>query len=316
MTDLSAASTPASAPEADDTEFPRHGWRGWYDLAMRVKSQATEDHLALLSAGIAFYGLLAVFPALAFAMSLAGILTEPTAVVEQLEAVGQVLPGEARNIILTQAREVTGSAEDGLGLAALISLALALWSSSRGMNGLIEGLNVAYGLQEKRGFVRLTLTNLALTFGVMLGFVLVLTLIAVIPAALSVVHASSWIETAVDWLRWPILALIAMFGLTVIYRLGPSRETFIWRWLTTGSVLACLLWLLGSLAFSYYVGEFASYNKTFGTLAGAIIMMTWLWLSAFIVLLGAEVNCQMSERRRRRRAARSRGEDAQGLASD
>lgn len=281
------AETPGAIPRA-----------GWLDVLVRVKNQITKDHIGLVAAGIAFYALLALFPGITALMAVAGLLLEPQQVTEQLQSVAQVMPAEAADIVIGQAVDVAGSEDAGLGLAAIIGLLLALYSASKGVGSLIDGLNVAYDEDETRGFIVLTALKLGLTVLLVLGAILGLASAALLPAAFAVLDLGPFVETLASVLRWVLLATLTMLGLAVLYRLGPSRSQAQWRWLTPGAVLATLAWLAASLGFAVYVSNFASYNESFGSLGGVVVLLMWLWISAYVVLLGAELNSELEAQTR------------------
>lgn len=272
------------------TDIPAKGWK---DIALRVKSELAEDHVGLIAAGVAFYALLAIFPALTALMALSGLVLEPSEVTAQLDQLTDVMPQEAEQIILDQAVAVAGSREGGLGLAFIVGLLLAIYSASKGMGSLMEGLNVAYDEEETRGFISKTLWTLGLTVFLILGLVLGLLATLALPAVLNLIALPDWLETGMGLARWMILALMTVFGLAVIYRYGPSRDDAEWKWLSPGAVAACLIWVIASVGFSIYVSNFGSYNETFGSMAGVIILLMWLWISAFIILMGAELNAEI-----------------------
>jgi len=224
---------------------------------------------------------------------------EPAQVTAQLEALTNLIPKEAATIILDQAVAVTGSEETGLGWAFLIGLGLALYSASKGVGSLMEGLNVAYDENETRGFVTKLIWTLGLT--VMLIGVLLLGLAATlaVPAVVAFLALPDWVETLLTYGSWVLLAALTTLALAVLYRYGPARDDAEWKWLTPGSVIACILWIVASVGFSIYVSNFGSYNESFGSMAGAIILLMWLWISAFIVLLGAEFNSEMEAQTRK-----------------
>ncbi len=201
---------------------------------------------------------------------------------------GAVLPQNAAAIIQGQAQKVAEGAGAGVGLAAIAGLLLTIYSASKGMKTLMEGMNIAYDENESRVFLRLNAVALALTIFLIAGVLIALAFTVAAPARLS-----QGVQTAVNLGRWPLLALLTMFGLAVLYRYGPSREDPEWQWVSVGAIMATIAWIIGSIAFSIYVRNFGSYNETYGALGGVIILLTWLWLSAFIVLLGAELNSEM-----------------------
>lgn len=286
----------SDAPAAPGASKPSSGakrGRGWWRLAVNVYKEISDDNVGLISAGVGFYGLLAIFPGLVAAMAIAGLVMDPNTVVTQLQGLSAFLPHEAAQIIIDQAVAVTGSQGGGLGLAAIFGILVALYSASRGVTSLMSGLNVAFEVEEKRGLVRYYLTAFALTIGLIIGFLLIVAIMALLPAVLSVFRFGNLTQTLVGLLRWPILFAVLAIGLAILYRYGPSRGPVPWHWITPGAGAACILWIIGSILFSIYVQNFGSYNETFGALGGVIILLTWLWLSAFIVLMGAEIDSEI-----------------------
>jgi membrane protein len=265
---------------------------GWKDIAGRVWQSMTRDHVSLVAAGTAFFGLLAIFPAMTALVSLYGLVADPASIRDHAEAIRGVAPEAAADIIETQLERIveqTGTA----GLAFVAGLAVALWSANAGMKSLFEAMNVAYGETEKRSFVWLNLISMALTLGAMVVLIVFMIAIAVVPAAIAILGlegAGAWL---VSLLRWPIILVAAAAALAVVYRYGPSRTHPQWRWVTPGSVLASVGWVVASMLLSWYVSNFADYNETYGTLGAAIGLMMWFWISALVVLVGAELNAEL-----------------------
>lgn len=274
------------------------GWAGWKDILKRTYAEMQQDHVSVVAAGVAFYGLLALFPAIGSLLSIAGLVLDPAQVVDQMTEWTATLPAAAADIIRAQGVAVAGGAGSALSLAAIGGLALTFYSTAKGTKTLMEGLNVAYDEQETRGFLRLNLVAIGLT-GLMIVALLVAAGLGVaLPVVLDLLNFPPFVETLVHIARWIALALIAMAGLSLLYRFGPSREDAKWRWITPGAVIAILLWVAATGLFSVYVSNFGSYNETYGTLGGVIILLTWLWLSAFIILFGAELNSEIEHQTR------------------
>lgn len=272
------------------TQMPK---AGWLDIGARVLSRVGALHVGLIAAGIAFYALLAIFPGITAAVAIVGLVYDPTILVEESGWLLVALPEAARTLIADQLAEVAGAESGSLGLAALLSLGIALWSSSNATGSFIEGLNVINGETETRGFVKLKLLTIGLTVAILIGLSISVVVVAAIPAFFSLFDDAPMLRDMALVLRWPLMFLIGVFGIAVLYRYGPDRRAARWRWLTPGAVIGCGLWVLGTFGFSYYVQNFASYNETFGALAGVIILLTWLWLSAFVVLLGAQLDAEL-----------------------
>ncbi|MBV2358408.1 YihY/virulence factor BrkB family protein [Thalassococcus sp. CAU 1522] len=266
--------------------------RGWLDVARRVWARQSKVNLGLLAAGIAFYGLLSLFPGLTALVAITGLVFDSSLLIDHSQTIAAVLPESARELVLGQLREVLGGDAASLTLAALFTLAVSLFSASRAVGNLIAGLNVVYEENETRGIIALTGLNIVLTVSLVLAFLVSLLAIAALPVL------AGWLGALVPgdlilMVRWPILLAIAATGIAVLYRFGPDRRAAKWRWLSPGATLACLLWVAGSLGFNVYVQTFGSYNETFGALGGVIVLLTWLWLSAFILLLGALVDAEL-----------------------
>jgi membrane protein len=286
MTTEAARGREAERPQ----DIPQPGWR---DVLLRTWREMGADHVTLVAAGVGFYGLLAIFPGIAALISVAGLVLDPASVEGQIEQIAGLLPADAAEVLKAQARKVAEGAGAGVGLAALTGVLLSLYSASKGMKGLMEGMNIAYDEEESRGFLALNLIALALTGLLVFGLLVALAVVVAAPALLGSLGLGQSVQALVNWGRWALLAVLTVFGLAVIYRYGPSRENPRWRWVSPGAVAATLLWVIGSVAFSIYVRNFGSYNETYGTLGAAIILLMWFWLSAFIVLMGAELNSEL-----------------------
>ncbi|MFD2739143.1 YihY/virulence factor BrkB family protein [Sulfitobacter aestuarii] len=272
--------------------------RGWKDIALRLKDEIADDHVGLIAAGVAFYGLMALFPAITAMLAIGGLMIEPNQIVEQLSTFSAVVPQEVMTIITDQATAVAGSREGGLGLTAVIGLLIAIYSASKGMTSLIEGMNVAYDEEEERGFFHKTALTLGLTLLLIFGLLVGLGATIAVPSAIALISADPLMEILGTLLVWTLLVVLTMFGLAMLYRYGPSRDSPEFKWISPGALLACLFWIIGSAGFAFYVGNFGSYNESFGTLAGVVVLLMWFWISAFIVLLGAEFNAEMEAQTR------------------
>lgn len=276
----------ANRPE----QIPASGWR---DIVLRIKDELTDDNISIVAAGVAFYALLAIFPALAAMVSIYGLVANPADVQQQFAAVGSIMPPEAQTLLSEQLGKIAGQAGATLSIGVGVGLLLTLWSATKGINSLITALNIVYDEPEKRGFLKLNALALSLTLGAIVLAVLALGLIVALPALLGNLGLPESMQTLISLLRWPLLALVVMIGLAVIYRYGPSRNESRWQWVSWGAVVATLLWLAGSALFSFYVSNFGNYNETYGSVGTIIILLMWFYLTAYIVLLGAEFNAEM-----------------------
>ena len=267
--------------------------RGWFAVLKRVKAEVKEDNVTLLAAGVAFYAMLAIFPAIIAVVTVYGMVADPNQVESQVAEFAKGLPSGADQLLTDQLRNVTGAGRQSLSIGLVVSLLAVLWSASSGVQGLVKGLNLVYDEQETRGFLKLRGLSLLLTLGAILVVVVAIALIAVFPAVVDDLALGKTGELAASIARWVVLALLVLVAVAVVYRYAPDRANPRWRWVSWGAVVALVLWLLGSIGFSWYVDNFGKYNQTYGALAGVIILLLWLFLSAFAVLLGAEFDAEI-----------------------
>lgn len=268
------------------------GVKGWRDTLLRLKAELDNDNIAIVAGGVAFFAFLAIFPALAALVSVYGMMFDVDQVEQQLDTMRGVIPESALDILASQMRRTAAGGSAALSWGFIASLGLTLFSANKGMKSLVKALNVAYGERESRNiFVRTSLT-LGLTLGGLLAAIIAISLVVALPGFLDQLGLGSTARTLVDVLRWPLLGLFLLGALAVVYRYGPSRTHAKWRWVSPGATVATVLWLLGSLAFSFYVENFGNYNETYGTLGAVAILLLWFYLSAFVVLLGAELNAE------------------------
>ena len=268
-------------------------WTGWKDILWRTYGQIGDDRLLAVAAGVVFYGLLALFPAVTAFVSLYGLFAKSSTISDHLALAAGVIPSGGVEIIQEQINRITAKGDARLSLAFAFSLGLALWSANAGMKAVIDALNVTYNEKEKRGIIKLNLISLALTGGAILSLLVALASIVVLPLVLSSFGLGGWTETLLRFIRWPVMICLVVFGLAVLYRFGPSRESPRWEWLSVGSVTAAIAWLVGSALLSWYLANFANYDATYGSLGAAIGMMIWMWMSSIVILVGAELNSEI-----------------------
>ena len=276
-------------PAKRPSQLPK---RGWKDVLVRTFREFKADQVPILAAAAAFYAWLALLPAIIAAVSLYGLLASPDQVSRQIEELTKSLSDDVANTLRQPVEQATGAGGNGLTIGLVIAVAGALWSASGGMNGLIQGVSIAYDEEDDRNFLVKRALALLLTLGAIVGFLVAVTLIAVVPPAIEAIGLGSVVSVAVQVGRWVLLAVLMMLGLAVLYRWAPDRDNARFRWVTPGAVVATVLWLVVSGLFSVYVSNFASYNKTYGALAGVVILELWLYLSSLIILFGAELNAE------------------------
>ena len=302
MSDRSAAdvgdapAAEAAQPETPGAEaerpqdIPR---RGWVQILKRSWAQTTEDQIPLIGAGVAFFGFLALFPSLIALVLAYGLFADPSTIATQIDSLGTALPAEVKDLIITQLTEQS-QRSGALSFGVIISLLLALWSASGGVANLVLAINTAYDETDDRPIVKKRLLALALTFGAIIFMIVLVTLIAVLPIVFSIFDGGP-LRWLVQVVRWVLIAVLIMVGLAVLYRVAPDRDAPKLRWASPGAIVATLLWLIVSLGFSLYVTLFASYAKTYGALAGIVVLLMWLWLTSYAVLFGAEINAEAEQ---------------------
>ncbi len=286
------------------TEIPP---RGWWQVVRRAFKESSADNVPILAAGVAFFAFLAIFPAMIAAITLYGLVADPETVAAQVRDLSAALPEQAQPILLDQLQSVASASSGALGFSLVISLLAALWSASSGTGNLLKAINIAYDEDESRGFLKVRGIALALTLGAIVFLLLTLALVAVVPVVLNVLPLGQVGTILAQVLRWVLLVALVVAALAVTYRIAPDRDQPRFSWVTTGSLVATVLWIIGSVAFSLYVNNFGSYNKTYGAIAGVVVLMLWLYLTSYIVLLGAEIN---AESERQTRADTTRGASA------
>jgi membrane protein len=287
---LTAATQTARGRAADSpAAMTRSGWK---DIAIRVYLEFNKDRVLAVAAGVTFYTLLSLFPAIAALVSCYGLFADVSVINDHLAQLHAVLPAGAVELIGDQVKRIAARGSGSLSVTFFTSLLLSIWSANAAMKAMFDALNVVYEEEEKRNFFWLNLRSLTFTVGALLFIILALNAIVVVPVVLNFLGLGStaWLLAA---LRWPAILAVLLAGLSVLYRFGPSREHARWRWVGFGSVVAGLLWLAASLLFSWYVASFGTYNETYGSLGAVIGFMTWIWISSTIVLLGGEINAEL-----------------------
>lgn len=268
-------------------------WRGWWDIGKRVANNIKRHNVSLLAAGVALFIMLSIFPALNMAVSVYALFTSPESIMSQVEPLRQLLPEPAFNILTEQLSELSDSDGMTLNFTLLVSLLVWLWVARKGTKALVTACNVIYQEDEKRPFWGLLMVSLLFTLVGILGFVMLALLAILLPIALGMVPMGETVETLLRTLRWPILAIIFILVLECVYRFAPNRKNAKWRWVSVGAIVATLLWLAASIGFTIYVQNFTNFNDTYGAIGGVIILILWFYISALVVLLGAEINAEM-----------------------
>jgi membrane protein len=269
------------------------GRANWKTILWRVYERSNDDRLLATAAGVVFFGLLAVFPAVTALVSSYGLFTDPGTIGANLEALALMLPEGSFQIVQDQIARVLAKGPAALGGAFLFGLALALWSANAGVKAIIDALNVVHEVRETRSFVRLNLLSLAFTTGGIAALLLMVSAVVAFPLAFNHIGLSPEGRFILGLARWPLLLVVLLVALSVLYRFGPNRPAARWEWTGVGTLAAALLWIAGSAVLSWYLSNFGNYNATYGSLGAAIGLMMWMWISATIVLFGAELNSEI-----------------------
>jgi membrane protein len=279
--------------------------RAWKDVLLRVWNNIGEDRIMLVAAGVTFYALLAIFPAIAALVALYGLFADPSSIAATIDTLSGVVPSGALDVVRQEMNRVASAGPTKLGVAFAFGFLISLWSANAGIKSIFDALNIVYNEKEKRGLIGLNLISLGFTLAAIVFVLVAIGAIAAMPAvfsfsqmqgpsALQVPSALQGSTALVAQIaRWPILFVVIAFGLALVYRYGPSRAEPQWRWISWGSALAAIAWVAVSVAFSWYAANFGSYNKTYGSLGAIVVFMFWIWLSVSVILIGAELDAEM-----------------------
>lgn len=268
-------------------------WRGWRSIGKSVFASIEKDHVPIVSAGVAFFFFLAIFPAIAAGIAIYSFIQDPAVIYEQLHDLSLLLPDQAYELIESTLLAKESKENSTLGWSAIFGILVAIWSSKKGMNAVFQGINVAYKQRDPRGFFLNNLLTLGFTFGALVFGLLVLSLLALFPLLTeSLNFRGIWLSIA-NLLRWGCLLMLILIALATIYRVAPARKAPRFRWITPGSSVACVLWLLGSFLFAYYANNFGRFNEIYGSFSAVAILMLWFYLTSFIILMGAEINAEV-----------------------
>ena len=268
-------------------------WKGWKDIGLRVYDEIGKDRLTSVAAGVAFFALLAIFPAVTALVSSYGLIADVNTIGDHLAALAGLVPESGFQIVRDQIARIVSKGGGKLTLGFVFGLGLAIWSANAGMKAIFDALNVIYEEDEKRSFITLNLMSLAFTVGALVFVLLAVGAVVVFPLVLAFFGITSVNPLLLSLLRWPLLFAAIIFGLSLLYRYGPSRRNAEWRWVSVGGIFAAVTWVAGSSAFSYYLSHFANYDATYGSLGAVIGLMMWMWLSAIVILVGAEINAEV-----------------------
>jgi len=289
MADTPILYTARSRTESESAnDMGRRG--GWARRLGRVWHALGRGNISIMAAGIAYYAMLSIFPGMSALVLTYGLVADPLTIERQADALTGILPGEALHLLSDQLKSLVSAPRESLGIGLLISLLVALWSSTAGTSAMMNALTIAYNGKEERGLLHFYGLSIALTVGGVIFLLLALLLIAGVPAAVAELPLPEFWRQLLPLLRFPLLAILALLGIGTLYRLAPDRKKPGWDFLRPGTIAASLLWLAGSFAFSFYAAHFGSYDKTYGSVGAVALLLVWLYVTAYIVLAGAAMN--------------------------
>lgn len=268
---------------------------GWKTILVRVKDQISKNNVSIISAGVAFYAFLAVFPAIAALVSIYGLAMDPQSIQNQLSQISAMMPQQAYDILKAQLESLVETSGSTLGWSTAIGLLFSLWSANKGTKSLFTGVDIAYDTVNERGFIKQNGLTLLFTFGAVMLLIISMLLIVGFPALVGLIGLPSGIENFIDWGRWLLLAIILIWFLGLVYRYAPDKSTPGFKWVLPGSLVATVLWLIASWGFSYYVSNFGSYGSMYGSISAVVVMLLWLFITSFIILLGAGLNSEIEK---------------------
>lgn len=268
----------------------KFGVTQWWSVVKRTFKGIQTHNISLISAGVAFYFLLAIFPLLSGLVSLYGLMIEPEDIQRHIDTLIAVFPTQSQSVFEQQMESLIKKSTQTLSTGFILSLVLTIWSGGKGAKAMITATNISYRETKSRGFIRAAVAKIVLTLAIIISIIVTLGLMTFVPEFLSFVSGFDISEDVATWLSWPLLLIVFNVGLASLYRYTPNRSSPKWRWVTPGSLIATMSWLLASLAFSYYLDNYASYSQTYGSIGGIVILLMWFYLTAFIILVGAEFN--------------------------
>lgn len=264
--------------------------RGWWQIGKRLVVKVQRDNLSLIAAGVAFYFLLAIFPLLAALISLYGLFVDSAQLTQHMQVVVSIFPNDSHYIIEDQIHKLISKSDITLSTGFALSLTLALYSGGKGAQALVTACNITYQEDHGRGFLRGIFVRVILTLCMVLSVIFALSLMSILPSVIRYLSGFDLSKSQAKWITWPLMLLLFNVVLSALYRYGPVRSNAKWRWVTPGSLFASVTWVVVSAGFSYYLSQFAKYNETYGSIGGIVILLMWFYLSAYAILLGAELN--------------------------
>jgi len=283
----------------EDAQWPHQiPLAGWLDIGKRSFHEMKADNVQIVAAGVAFYFFLAVFPTIIATISVYSLVLEPDQIREQISKLSLILPEQAFEMIKDFLEPVIAKSKKEIGWGLAISVLISIWSANKGTSALFEGVNIAYDENDTRGIIKKNILTLIFTLGGVVVGLISLLIVIFFPLLIKNIGLNPQIEHVITWFRWVLLGIIIVLSLSIVYKFAPNRRSPKLRWVSWGALLGSVLWLAGSMLFSWYVSNFGSYDDLYGSFAAVAILMLWLFLTAFIILMGAEINSEMEHQTR------------------
>ena len=259
-------------------------------FVLELYQRISDDRVVAISAGVTFFILLAIFPATAAIVSIYGLFASTKGINGDLSSLSSILPGGAIAILGEQIKHLVANGHKTLGVAAVGGIAFSIWSANAGVKSLFDALNIVLKEKETRGFFKLNAVSLLFTLGMLLFVLIAIGAVVIVPLLLKSMAWSTYLEIVIGFARWPLIWAVLTFGIALLYRFGPGRNDIPWHWISWGSATSAFVWMIASMAFSWYAASYGTFNKTYGSLGAGVGFMTWIWISVIVILLGEEVN--------------------------
>ncbi|SFB85348.1 membrane protein [Zunongwangia mangrovi] len=267
--------------------------KGWWKVVKQVKNEISADKVSIVSAGVAFYAFLATFPAIMALISLYGLTTDPQEIQRQINELSAMMPQQAFEILQQRIDVFLETHGDKLGWGTLFGILFSIWSANKGTNGLLTGVDIAYDTKEDHNIFKQYLMASIFTIGGLAMLILSMILIVGFPALVHKIGLPTYIEDLISWSRWLLLAFLVSIFLCLVYKFAPARDKPKTRWVIPGALFSTFVWLAASYGFSFYVSNFGNYGEVYGSISAVVVLLLWLYITCFIILLGAEINTEI-----------------------
>ncbi|WP_417884952.1 YihY/virulence factor BrkB family protein [Zunongwangia sp.] len=265
----------------------------WFEVIKQVKNEIGADKVSIVSAGVAFYAFLAIFPTIMVIISIYGWTTDAQEVEKQLQELASMMPKQAFQVLQERIQIFLEANNNKFSFGAIFGVLISIWSANKGTNGLLIGVDIAYDTEKDHNIFKQYAMAIAFTIGGFAMLILSMVLIVGFPAIVHNIGLPDVLADLISWLRWVILAILVSFFLCLVYKFAPAREKPKTRWVIPGAIFSTIVWLIASIGFSYYVSNFGNYGEVYGSISAVVVLLLWLYITCFIILLGAEINTEI-----------------------